>query len=299
MEIVSKFKEVTKQLLPPLFFTTWRYAKYFLRGEKQEREIEQKILQQLDSALHLSPTEVTLRGQRLSVVDGPTFASIYREQFHQEMFRFDSDCSSPLMIDCGANVGLVTLYLKSIFPDSRIIAFEPDPLCFAALRANCSHLSKVTLHQAAVWSENSTLSFSRAGAVGGHVSALANGRSSTSNVEVSTVRLRDFLVEPVEFLKLDVEGSEIDILADCEQNLHWVRRMFVELHSFCGKPQRLGQTIAIIERAGFRIHAHGSMQENQPFLGIPVYNGKDFRLNLFCYRPPVAANNLQKQSLTS
>ena len=48
------------------------------------------------------------------------------------------------------------------------------------------------------------------------------------------------------------------------------------MHLFSGKRQRLAETIAIIERSGFRIHAHGSMQEKQPFLGIPIHNRKTF-----------------------
>ena len=288
---MTKFKQLSKRLVPPLLFDGLRYCskRYCRWGEKKresELEDEQRILRRLDGAPAFSPTEVTLRGRRLSVVDGPAFAATYREHFHQEIFRFESRSSSPLIIDCGANMGLVSVYFKSIFPNARIIAFEPDPLCFSAASVNCSQLPNVTLHQVAVWKENGTLSFSRVGVVGGYVSALASNSSSSSSVNVSAVRLRDFLIEPVEFLKLDIEGSEFDVLADCEHNLHYVRRMFVELHSFSGRPQRLGEAISIIERAGFRIHAHGSLQESRPFLGIPIYNDKDFHLNLFCYRLP-------------
>lgn len=281
---LARFKFVVKPFIPPVLLNLWRHSSiYAAKKMHQESRVEKIILDQLSEGSNFSPRTVSLRGQEFRAVDGPTFANIYREQFQQEVYRFNPNSRSPLIIDCGANVGIVTAYFKSIFPEARIIAFEPDPQCFAALQFNCSRFADVALHEAAVWTENGTISFSPCGAVGGYVSGLADNTRSLS-IDVRAVRLRDFLVEPVDFLKLDIEGAEIDVLADCEQNLHNVKRMFVELHSFSRKPQRLAKAIAIIEQAGFRIHAHGSMEETQPFLGIPVYNNKDFRLNLFCYR---------------
>jgi FkbM family methyltransferase len=288
MEITSKYRQFVKWLVPPILLDGVRYcsAKYRLGSNMyKSADEEEKILKLLDNYPPLSPTEVTLRHRRLSVLDGPSFAAIYREQFNEQVFRFEPSSSSPLIIDCGAHVGLVSVYFKSVFPDARIVAFEPDPACFCALSANCSQFHDVILYQSAVWIERGTFSFSRVGVVGGYLSELAHSDSRLPTITVSAVRLRDFLVEPVEFLKLDIEGSEFDVLADCERNLHYVRRLFVELHSFTGRPQRLSEAISIIERAGFRIHAHG-VQERQPFLGIPSTNGKDFHLNLFCYRPP-------------
>jgi FkbM family methyltransferase len=289
MELTSKLTAFAKRLVPPIILDGVRScsARYRLGSNtyKSENE-ERKILRLLDSYPPLSPTEVTLRHRRLSVLDGPSFAAIYREQFNQQVYCFEPSSSAPLIVDCGANVGLVSVYFKSVFPDARILAFEPDPACFCALNANCSQLDDVILYQAAVWIESGTVSFSRVGSVGGHLSELAHSDSRFSTITVPAVRLRDFLVEPVEFLKLDIEGSEFDVLADCERSLHYVRRLFVELHSFSGRPQRLSEAISIIERAGFRIHAHGVSQETQPFLRIPSYHGKDFGLNLFCYRPP-------------
>jgi FkbM family methyltransferase len=232
----------------------------------------------------MQPVEVQLHGESFRVVDGPSFAWLYREQFHQEIFRFESASPRPFMLDCGANVGLVTAYLKRRFPEARVVAFEPDPDCFAALQYNCRPFRGVDTVQAAVWTSDCELEFDPVGAVGGHVAALSGSGEIESRIRVKAVRLRDYLVEPVEFLKMDIEGSELEVLGDCEDRLHMVRRLFVEFHSFEGRPQQLGRLVQILEDAGFRLHAHGSMEEPQPFLRIPVHNRKDFRLNLFAYR---------------
>ncbi len=178
----------------------------------------------------------------------------------------------------------MTVYLKSRYPSARITCFEPDPACFEALQFNCRGLPEVDLVRAAVWEETGQTTFVPVGAVGGHLADLA-ASSPSQSFSVKTVRLRDHLSEPVHFLKMDIEGSEIDVLKDCADRLSNVQRMFIEYHSFEQRPQRLAECLGLIEQAGFRIHVHSSMEEKQPFLGVKSYNNKDLRLNLFCYRP--------------
>lgn len=226
---------------------------------------------------------LSIRGRSFFIPDSQAFVSMYRDHFQKEIFRFETSRKSPLVLDCGANIGLVTLYFKSLFPEARIFAFEPDPSNFYALEQNCSHLSDVTILQSAVWTNEGDLQFSPAGPVGGHLSTLATGETAES-VTVKSIRLWDYLDEPVDFLKLDIEGAEVDVLADCADRLENVERMFVEFHSFAGKPQRFTNLLQVIEDAGFRIHVHSSMEEPQPFQGIRIHNRKDLRVNLFCYR---------------
>jgi FkbM family methyltransferase len=250
-------------------------------GPAQE---DDRVMHELASMDPMRPTEVRLGGRSYRVVDGPSFAWVYREQFQQELFRFEPGTSRPLVLDCGANVGIVTAYIKKQMPGARVVAFEPDPECYAALQYNCRGFADVQTMQAAVWTTECDLEFDPVGAVGGHVAELSGRNADADRIRVKAVRLRDYLTEPVEFLKMDIEGSELAVLEDCRDRLSLVRLLFVEFHSFEGKPQNLGRLVQILEDAGFRLHAHGSMEEPQPFLRIPVHNRKDFRLNLFAYR---------------
>src|SRR5688572_3562695 len=40
----------------------------------------------------------------------------YKELFEDEIYRFTAAHSSPLIIDCGANIGLSILYFKQLYP---------------------------------------------------------------------------------------------------------------------------------------------------------------------------------------
>jgi len=55
---------------------------------------------------------------------------------------------APLIFDCGANIGLATLYFKNLYLGARIVAFEADPETAAVLRENVSanHLQDVSVH---------------------------------------------------------------------------------------------------------------------------------------------------------
>lgn len=286
--ILKIVKAIIKDLAPPLLIKTWRKMRNALLrcGGDDQLVKESRILNDLARMPRLEPVSVNLRGKCWSVPDGPSFAGMYHEHFIDDLFHFESSNPTPLFLDCGANVGVVTCFLKEKFPGARIVAFEPDSKCFAALQTNCGGLIGVTCKPAAVWIENGTLEFDAVGADGGHLSDLVLTGNGGTSVTVESVRLRDFLNEPIDFLKLDIEGAEIDVLADCADKLSNVERMFVEYHSFESQSQRLAEFFAILERAGFRVHAHSQMNAPQPFLQLPVYNKKDFRLNVFCQRTP-------------
>jgi len=231
----------------------------------------------------------TFHGRHYSVPDGRSFAYSYREFFQREILRFETESKEPFILDCGANYGLFTAYVKKRFKDARVVGFEPDPVAFNALQHNCGALPNVTLKNAAVWNAQTTLPFVAVGADGGHLAKVTPAGSSNSGPQtpsVATVRLRDYLVRRVDFLKIDIEGAEFEVLSDCCDRLCNVEKLFVEYHSFIHDVQRLGRFFSILEEAGFRIHAHSSSRSPRPFEHLAIHNNKDMRLNVFCWRKP-------------
>lgn len=182
----------------------------------------------------------------------------WEDVFVRETHAFTTTEKSPRIIDCGANIGIVTLYLKRAYPSARIIAFEADPVIAGVLERNMktNRATDVEVRQAAVWDENGETAFAAEGADSGSLSEEYRGRA-TSEIIVPTVRLRDVLAEEttVDLLKLDIEGAEHRVLADCEQELGKVRCMELELHELTPGSRRVPATLALIARAGFS-YAH-------------------------------------------
>lgn len=128
-------------------------------------------------------------------------------------------------IDCGANIGDVTLPLAAT--GARVIAFEPDPFAFAKLQGRAGEMPNVTLHQAAVGVTEGTLRLMRAqgfagNPVGGSVKSTTvpggRGIAEGEGIAVPCIALPDLLRRliaehgRIALLKLDIEGAELDIL---------------------------------------------------------------------------------------
>ena len=57
----------------------------------------------------------------------------YQEIFVEEIYKFESNKSHPVIFDCGANIGISTIYFKTIYPNAIVHAFEPDANLFEIL----------------------------------------------------------------------------------------------------------------------------------------------------------------------
>jgi FkbM family methyltransferase len=226
-----------------------------------------------------------LLGKDLRLVDSASFLSAYRQIFDEHIYRFRTGARNPLIIDCGANIGLAVLYWKQLYESARVIAFEPDPVVFEVLSWNCQQfgLSNVRLINKAVSNQVGEALFYAEGADAGHLvfDKVNGGRPA---VPVATVRLSDFLDDEIDLLKIDIEGAETVVLRDCEDLLHRVKHVFVEYHSFLGQEQRLDEIFSILKKNGFRIHIKSELTAAEPFTSNFSYAGMDNSLNVFAYR---------------
>src|SRR5947209_7181674 len=89
---------------------------------------------------------------------------------------------------------------------------------------------------------------------------------------------------PVDFLKLDVEGAETEVLADCADLLGRVENLFVEYHSFGDEPQSIHTLLSVMQGAGFRVHVRASTGSPQPFLFRALNLGMDNQLCVYAFR---------------
>lgn len=215
---------------------------------------------------------------------GPSFAESYIELFEKEIYRFNPSIGSKVILDCGANMGLSVLYFSINYPDHQIIAFEPDPDIFAILRENVEtfELKNVTLHQKAVWTQTATLKFFTDGGMGGRVN---NEYSNQSPKLIEAVPLLDFLTTEVDFLKIDIEGAEDEVLKYCGKNLQNAKHIFFEYHNNVNSKQTLHELLALVESLGFHYYVKESATRKRPFIDKKlICENFDMAINVFCYR---------------
>jgi len=195
---------------------------------------------------------VRCRNYHVRIADGPTFCGLYEEIFINRIYHFEAQRRDPLILDCGGNIGMSVLYFKDAYPAARIIAFEPDPSIFPYLEDNVrrNRLDNVQLIRAALANRNGNVSFYSDGKVGSFLAHCTDQDipRGWQRFDVPCFRLRDYLVEPVDFLKMDIEGAEWEVLADSEDRLRQVSEIVVEYHRLPRFRQTLHKILELLSR---------------------------------------------------
>jgi FkbM family methyltransferase len=206
----------------------------------------------------------------------------YKEIFEKEIYRFVSNSNSPLIIDCGSNIGLSILYFKQLYPLAKIIAFEPDQNNFELLKLNTqkNNLTNIELNQSAVWITNGHISFEAKESEASHIS------ENDSHHKVESIRLNDLLnnYKEIDFLKIDIEGAEFHVIKDIESNLQKVGNLFLEYHGKVDETYKLNEILNLLNRCGFNVYIKNAADNlDKPFIQKRTGNIYDVQLNLFCY----------------
>jgi FkbM family methyltransferase len=160
---------------------------------------------------------------------------LYEILVTKEYDEFVAGLGSPrFVIDGGANVGFFSLYFLSRYPESHIVAIEPDPDTVAVCRKNLAPYSdRVTVVQGAIWGQSGKLRLEATGEDWNHKTK-APGEGELGSVEAFT--MPSLIARGggagVDLLKLDVEGAESEIfVANAKEWLPSVANIVVELHN--------------------------------------------------------------------
>jgi FkbM family methyltransferase len=241
----------------------------------------------LRRAPRYEPQSIQLCGREFRVADGPSFCANYKEIFQDELYRFRASTAAPRIVDCGANCGLSVLYFKKLYPRARITAVEADPHIFSILRANVAHhhLTDMTLLNKAVAVGRETVVFHCQGADAGRIHTLPTAREQCT---VPAVEIDELLAEPVDLLKIDIEGAESEAIC-ASQRLGAAAQIFCEYHSFADSPQLLHSLLAKLSASGFRYYLHTQFCARRPLIESNCQLGMDLQINVFAKRAAAVA----------
>jgi len=238
-----------------------------------------RLFAEYGGVARFAPQAVRFLDWEFELPDVASFLYQFKSIFGADAYQFHAGQEHPVIYDCGANVGASCLYFRSQHPQARIVAYEADPAIFSYLERNMARngCADVNLRNEAVWVRDEPVRFACEGADGGCIDG------PWAAVEVPGVRLRDRLAaEPrVDFLKMDIEGAETDVLLDCGDTLGRVRNIFVEYHSWTGKEQTLQDLLALLHRQGFRYYMETICNRQRPFINTGRDQEKDFQCEIY------------------
>ncbi len=185
--------------------------------------------------------------------------TLLHEILLNEDYYFGCDSERPTIVDGGAHMGMAIYYVKSLYPKARITAFEPHPALRAMAEENVSRNGwddvEILPHALAAARGEAVFHISETWSMAGSlVERRAGQGDEVSTVSVSCVPLSDYLREPVDFLKLDIEGAEWDVLEEASPWLPNVGQIFCEFHQGGGLgSERFARILALLETAEFEV----------------------------------------------
>ena len=268
-------------VLSKIFVDAKNRVKSFTNPDLKKAGLNWFKIRILKYASYNKPGVYHLKGRNVHFNNGIEILHSLKEIFAEDIYKIKFDTPTPYIIDCGANIGLSILYYKQIAPLAHIVAFEPDLNNYGLLQKNTEGLSDVEIHKKAIWKANTTLQFAASGTLSSKI--VSNQATDTINIEA--VRLKDYLCKPIDFLKLDIEGAEYEVLKDCSEDLKMAKNIFIEYHGNFNTTNQLNEILDILVKNQFTYY----IKEADKIYPTPFYRESknpmyDVQLNIFCFK---------------
>lgn len=137
--------------------------------------------------------------------------------------------SEGVVVDVGANIGVVTLLLSDLAADGRVIAFEPGADNLRYLRHNLADRGNVEVVAAAAAAEDGALRFDENPdyPAGAHVTTDAGAATRVVPCRSLDSWVRERGLTRVDVVKIDVEGAEPHVLAGAIETIREFRPLVV------------------------------------------------------------------------
>ena len=140
------------------------------------------------------------------------------EQAILDYFRWYKPQAGETVFDLGANCGLSVYYLsQAVGPAGKVYAFEPDPVNHDVMLRNIARhgLTNVVPLRKAIAGGTATLEFFSEGTIGSTLARQSNRGTTGKIITVEAVSLADACETygTPTFIKMDIEGAEIEVIA--------------------------------------------------------------------------------------
>ena len=154
------------------------------------------------------------------------------------------------VMDVGASAGDTSILFAKKCAPGLLIAVEAEGLNAECLEYNLKDYNHEIINKAA-WNKRDKLRFNINETVCGHSIAGAEGDTDCTEVEADTI---DNMAagRKIDFLKIDIQGAEIEGLEGAEEVLRKVKKVVVETHNVNGK-STCPDVVEYLKRKGFEV----------------------------------------------
>ena len=161
------------------------------------------------------------------------------------------------VIDIGGHIGIFSVYAAHLSETGKVHAFEPFIENFTRLENHKQINAKENLfvyHKGIAAADGKQLlNLSPDDNTGGHSIHLKT--QSERKIEIETINLPSFCerekINSIDFLKLDCEGAEFEIIRSCESILPRVKKIVMECHPFANNTA--DEMVTLLQKSGFHV----------------------------------------------
>ena len=164
-----------------------------------------------------------------------TIFPLYK-RFRRYINRIIDDGRQPLIIDAGANIGASSLYFNALYPESKIIAVEPDIGNCDIFRVNCGRIDNITLVEGGIASNDGLMALEDPGLSDWGFRLVDPKDKNDKCVRVYSIsnllaeRSHEYCVPII--VKIDIEGGESELFRECTTWLRNIPLLIIELHDW-------------------------------------------------------------------
>lgn len=192
--------------------------------------------------------------------------NIFNEIFHQNEYDYKNIKveKDDIVIDFGANIGIFSLYAEEKLAKT-IYAFEPIKEYADLFRKNLEKYSNINFFQSAISYKDgkSEIIFNiEDNTILKDVWLEQNWKIDDKKEEIELISINNFMnnLEKVDYLKIDIEGSEYDIFENITtENLNKIRKIGGEYH--WNYNNRLETTINKLKENNFDVYSFDTKSE--------------------------------------
>lgn len=211
----TKFLIQNKKIVKGNYFLIWGYDDGCIWDEGylvRNNETLSRIFDELADERSRSVLK-ELAYARVNHTVGKLIEFADSNQYFNEL-TFEKNSSNEVYVDCGAFNGDTIVKYKAFTNGKykKIYAFEPDKGNLETLKNNTASFANIEIINKGIWDKDKTLSFNSSG------SGSCISESGDNVIEVTTI---DSIVkdDKVTFIKMDVEGSELEALHGAKETI--------------------------------------------------------------------------------
>jgi FkbM family methyltransferase len=180
-----------------------------------------------------------------------------------------------IVVDIGGHIGGFAVRAARLAHRGQVYAYEASSRNFALLEKNrkMNNAQNLHIHKKAVAHQTGKMKFFTPSDNGALGSLLQETDSPMETVQATTLTdiITENNIEQIDYLKVDVEGAEYDILSNCPpETLATVKHIVMEYHEFEGDQRSHQDLVNLLKSHGFHVEVEDGIFPQKILFGTGI-----------------------------